>query len=106
MKLMIVVVIAATLLAGCSTLGESPEQVAADDDASCTNYGFKPGTDAFAQCRLQLAQGHNEDDRARRARMAAVGAALMNNQPRTCSTMASGSTFGSTYSGYGTTTCY
>ena len=40
---------AAAALAGCVSDAELRQQ----DQAQCTSYGFKPGTDAFAQCLQQ-----------------------------------------------------
>jgi hypothetical protein len=42
------VLIATLLLSGCTA------QHAAIDDAKCTGYGLKPGTDAYAQCRYGM----------------------------------------------------
>jgi hypothetical protein len=36
----------ALALAGCV----SPEELRREDEATCTGYGFHPGTDAFASC--------------------------------------------------------
>ncbi|MFD1704263.1 hypothetical protein ACFSCV_14750 [Methylopila henanensis] len=38
-------------LAGCAT---DPAQLAAEDTARCRGYGMKPGTEAFANCRMTL----------------------------------------------------
>jgi hypothetical protein len=96
---------ALALLTGCATF-ETPEQIAAKDDASCAGYGFKPGTDAFAQCRLQLGAEHAADSRAQRANAARISAALLGNRPQTCSAMSTGSSWGGFYSGNTTATCY
>ncbi len=40
---------AVTALAGCVSEAELRQQ----DQAQCTSYGFKPGTDAFAGCLQQ-----------------------------------------------------
>jgi hypothetical protein len=57
---------AALLLAGC---GPTPEQQAAaaaqqraQDQAQCAGYGFKPDTDAFAQCMMTI--GTKREDQA------------------------------------------
>ena len=62
------------LLAGCET--PQSQQARADQyDASvsrqCQGYGFTPGTDAFANCRMQVFE---------RNRAAAMGV-LMNQRP-------------------------
>lgn len=44
-----VVTAAAIGLAGC----ESAAEVRAQDAAQCSSYGFKPGTDAYANCLQQ-----------------------------------------------------
>jgi len=38
------------LIAGCTSLAERR----AAHEAQCKSYGFKPGTDAFANCLLKL----------------------------------------------------
>ena len=43
------VVVAVAALAGCVSDAELRQQ----DEAQCTSYGFKPGTDAFAGCLQQ-----------------------------------------------------
>jgi hypothetical protein len=40
----------ALMLASCA----SRPPVAAIDDDKCKNYGFAPGSDAYAQCRMSL----------------------------------------------------
>lgn len=55
------VVLAAGLLAACV----SAEQ----DGETCEGYGFKAGSDAYANCKMEL-------DSRRSAKMAAVGAAM------------------------------
>jgi hypothetical protein len=69
---------AITLLAGCV----SPEEQRAMDQRQCSGYGFTPGTDAFANCMMNVTQQRDAqtaadrraaDDRAaadRRAREA------------------------------------
>lgn len=90
------------LLAGCSTMGMSPTQIAQADQSKCIGYGFKVGTDAYAQCRLQLDAERAEDNRSRKRAFAAIGANLLNDpQPVTCHS--TGTTFGSMSNT--TTTC-
>jgi hypothetical protein len=51
------------LLTGCATQHERvhqavvPQNVDAQDDATCRSYGDLPGGDAYVKCRLQLTQG-------------------------------------------------
>ena len=52
----------ALLLTGCATerahqAAVVPQNVDAQDDATCRSYGDMPGSDAYAKCRLQLTQG-------------------------------------------------
>lgn len=77
MRRMVFVFLLAGTMAGCSTMGTGPtmEQVAASDDAQCLSYGFKPATDSYANCRMQLQQ-----TRAQNAR--AAYAAWQNSQQR------------------------
>lgn len=58
MTLRLALAISLALLSGCA----SPEQTAAVDNDRCASYGFTPGTDAYAQCRMQL----DSDRRTRR----------------------------------------
>ncbi len=44
------VVLVTLLAAGCA----SEQEIAAADSARCESFGFKPDTEAFAQCRLEL----------------------------------------------------
>lgn len=55
----------APALAGCLVTEERrrAEQRRADAQA-CLDYGFRPGTDAFANCRLQLDQARLDRERA------------------------------------------
>jgi len=39
------------LIAACA-----PQQPTMSDDERCSNYGFTPGDNAFAQCMMQLDQ--------------------------------------------------
>lgn len=48
-------VVSALILASCAPR-LTQDDLAAIDIATCEEYGFTPGTDAFAQCRLDLAQ--------------------------------------------------
>ncbi len=45
--------IVAAVLAGCAT---PPEKIAANVAAQCRAYGFKPGTDAYANCLMTTEQ--------------------------------------------------
>lgn len=47
-------IIAVLTLCGCSSM--KPADLALADNNRCIGYGFKPGTDAYAQCRMQVDQ--------------------------------------------------
>ncbi|WP_439273267.1 hypothetical protein [Pseudochrobactrum sp. HB0163] len=49
-------------IAGCTTL--TPEQQRAEDERACLSYGFKPKTEAMANCLLQLHLDRRADIRA------------------------------------------
>lgn len=57
-------------LGGCQTAAD-PGQLALANHQQCVDYGFKPDTDAYANCRLQLDQTRAENDLRRRAALAA-----------------------------------
>ncbi len=44
------VLLAVLGLAGCASGGNTPDRLAAQDDASCVGYGAPLGSDAYAQC--------------------------------------------------------
>lgn len=50
------------LLAACQTM--TPEERRAADQNTCAGYGFKPGTDAMAQCLLDLELDRRADMRS------------------------------------------
>lgn len=60
----IFIFISAIALSACSapngkSFGQNMQDLSAamgggSDDQHCTGYGFKPGTDAFANCKLQM----------------------------------------------------
>lgn len=56
------VVGAALLLAGCNSASLAEQR--AGDEARCRSYGFRPGTDAFAKCLLQVDLDRSADRRA------------------------------------------
>lgn len=60
----LVVVTAAGLLVGaCNTTSTLERRTA--DEARCRTYGFRPATDAFAKCLLQLDLDRSADRRSR-----------------------------------------
>jgi hypothetical protein len=71
-------------LAGCVTAEERAQQILAKEREACTAYGFRPGTEQFAQCMMQT-------DHARMQAVAALGGALLSrpipsNAPQRLST--------------------
>jgi hypothetical protein len=74
--------IAVTLiLTGCQSSQQQAENAAAAraridaaHDAKCQSYGAKPGTDAYVNCRVQLAEQQAQSDRE----LMAIGAGAMN----------------------------
>lgn len=52
MKRTLIVLGLAVVLGGCAT----PEQLAERDDATCQSYGAAPGSSAYTDCRLRVAQ--------------------------------------------------
>lgn len=58
---------ALALAAGCSTI--TPEERRAMDEAECRDYGFSPGTDAFAECLQRIELDRRAERRAREIQM-------------------------------------
>jgi len=54
-------------LAGCQTL--TPQERRALDEQQCRSYGFRPGTDAFAECLQRIDLDRRADYRFRMAEM-------------------------------------
>lgn len=52
MKWVLVLIATSMLLGGCASAAERAAARAEKDNAKCAGYGFKPGTEAFAQCRM------------------------------------------------------
>ncbi|ABQ60075.1 putative lipoprotein [Brucella ovis ATCC 25840] len=61
-KKMLILLGLASLLAGCVTM--TPEQRRAADEQTCRSYGFKPKTDAFANCLMRIDLDRRADRRA------------------------------------------
>jgi hypothetical protein len=53
----------ALLLTACTTTAPAERRHA--DEVQCRSYGFRPGTDAFSQCLLDLDLNRAADRRAR-----------------------------------------
>ncbi|AXE31538.1 hypothetical protein DK842_17515 [Chromobacterium phragmitis] len=58
--LLIAAAIGAPILAACA----SPEEIRAMDQRACSGYGFKPGTDTYANCMMKQADKRDQDMRA------------------------------------------
>lgn len=88
---------------------QTPEQIAAQgaqDDATCQSYGAKQGTDAYVNCRTQMATEHQQEAgnerRLRRAMLFTAGQNLMNQPPPPRPVSCTSSAMG----GFVTTNCY
>jgi hypothetical protein len=71
--------IAVASLAGCA----SPQQLGAQDDSACQSYGAIPGTPAYSDCRLRLAEMRNQNSDAFRRSLAGGLANTGNDNPNT-----------------------
>lgn len=49
-RAVLVTLFLSVFIGGCAT----EEEMAARDAARCESFGFKPGTEAYSNCRLQL----------------------------------------------------
>jgi hypothetical protein len=63
MRALIAVLLSAATLAGCVSV--DPRQQRADDERTCRSYGFKPGTNAYAECLQRIDLSRDDDRRAR-----------------------------------------
>ncbi len=75
-----VLVVMVMVLAGCAA---TPAELAAEDDATCTGYGFTPQTTDYAICRMSVAQGRESQANARKAAWFAGTGARLITAPRT-----------------------
>lgn len=108
MRLIALALLTGALLSGC--MGRSPQERYAEAQNACTSYGFKSGTDAYAQCMMELDIAMAQQDQAAAQRFAASMQALAaRNRSVTCSTSASvygGGRYSGGYTyGNSTTTC-
>ena len=108
MKRIFIVFVLTQILFSCLSaeqIAENNRKRIAADDATCKNYGFKPGTDAYGTCRMNL-------DNQRAQRKAEAYRQLSNSlddlsktyTPQTTTCSSSGSIFGNNINT--TTTCY
>lgn len=59
----------AAALAACTTM--TPQERRAVDEAQCRDYGFRPGTDAFASCLQRIDLDRRQASRSQMDRLAA-----------------------------------
>lgn len=105
MRAILSILAVASVVAGCSTT--TPAERMAANQNTCSGYGFRAGSDAYATCMMNLDLDQQQQDRDRRQR---IGQALSNmgtamNPPSrrvTCNT------FGTRTGAFNnaTTTCY
>ena len=109
MRQILAVLACVTVLGACSTT--TPAERLAQHQASCAGYGFKPNTDAYSTCMMQMDLAAKENDARRRAAMADalqdLGNSMQTRRPMSCNTFGSAQNtgFGTVY-GNSTTTCY
>lgn len=68
-------------LAGCegsiaSDAMKGPQVLAQQDDGQCRSYGASPGSDAYTQCRMMIAQQRETRHESRRRGMLAAAIAM------------------------------
>lgn len=66
-------------LSACATT--TPQAQRAADETECASYGFRKGTDAFAQCLLQLELDRRAARRARGAELRGLSDPLVVYRP-------------------------
>jgi len=66
MKKMIAAALAAFALTACVSEQPATGETAAKLADSCKNYGFRPGSDAYSACLLQLDQNRISENRRKR----------------------------------------
>jgi hypothetical protein len=75
----LVVALGALMLTACVTPQEMRARQALSDSSDCEDYGFEPGTDLYAQCRMNLAQNRNNQEVARQAASQAASMQWLSN---------------------------
>jgi hypothetical protein len=65
MRIVLSVILLAASVAGCVSDQERLAQLAAIDDGKCQDYGAKPGTPPYVQCRAQLDAARTQADAAK-----------------------------------------
>ena len=117
MKFVVTALLCCGLLSGCASLmfeEHDPKVLLAQDQTACDGYGFKRGTDTFAQCmqlRDDQRQAHDDAARARISNglsqlSANLNAQSVTNRPVTCMSNGNATRYGNTAYGSATTTCY
>jgi hypothetical protein len=61
------------LLSACMSREERQARLDVQDDAKCQSLGAQPGTDAYVNCRVSMANVHAQEEASRQA----AGMALM-----------------------------
>lgn len=85
-RVLMVPVLVALTLTGCEPPEPTKEQREAAHIAKCEGFGFKPKTDAFANCLMQQDKLYHED---RNQYLMRVGQSLNRIQSTSCSTVGS-----------------
>lgn len=112
MRYLIAIALLCLPLAGCGSMmvGQTRAELLEADRSQCADYGFRRGTDAYADCMMQQDQDRQaRADRARRAlgkTLAQVGQNMSRptTRPVTCTTHP-GMYLGNGMWGNSTTTC-
>lgn len=60
-------------LAACTPTAQQAEVLSSRDDQTCSGYGFQAGSEGYAACRMQLAQGR---EAVRQQQVMAASAAM------------------------------
>jgi len=71
LRLLILLFGLSSVLAGCMTT----EEIQMRNSSKCSGYGFKVGTNAFAQCMMQLEKEDEKNSRCSSAYLAGYAAA-------------------------------
>ena len=75
----IVLALGVLMLTACVTPQEMRARQAYSDKMECEDYGFEPGTDLFAQCRMNIAQNRDNQEAASQAASQAASMQWLSN---------------------------